>query len=111
MVKVGVIGTGYWGRHHLRIFSKLKCELVGIADVDPRRIDLAKEYHTGFYTDYKKLLKKVDAVSIVTPPSIHYKIAKKAISSGKHVLLEKPFVFKVKEARILAALAKSQRIS
>lgn len=111
MLKIGVIGTGYWGKHHLRIFSKLPCKVVGIADIDPQKEKLADEFQVSFFTDYKKLLKKVDAVSIVTPPVTHYKLARKALKAGKHVLLEKPFVFKPKEAQELKGLAESSRLT
>lgn len=106
MIRIGVIGTGYWGKHHLRIFSKLPCDLIGIADIDPAKEILAKEYKVKFYTDYKKLLKKVDAVSIVTPALTHYQIAKKALKMRKHVFIEKPFVFLKKQARDLIKLSK-----
>lgn len=105
MLKIGIIGVGYWGKHHLRVFSKLPCDLIGIADLDPAKEKLAKEYKIKFFTDFKKLLKKVDAVSIVTPPFTHFKIAKKALQQGKHVLVEKPFVLTKKEALELISMA------
>jgi predicted dehydrogenase len=108
MLKVGVIGSGYWGKHHLRIFSNIPCELIGIADIDPSKEVLAKQYGVGFFQDFRKLLKKVDAVSIVTPPSTHFDLAKKALRAGKHVLLEKPFVTDSREANILKNLAKER---
>lgn len=109
MLKIGIIGTGYWGKHHLRVLSNLNCELVGIADIDLAKEVLAREYKIRFFTDYKKLLKKVDAVSIVTPPSTHFKIARKALLQGKHVLVEKPFVTTKKEAETLVEIAKDKK--
>lgn len=106
MLKIGIIGTGYWGKHHLRVFSKLPCELIGICDIDPTKEILAKEYKVKFFTDYKKLLKKVDAVSIVTPALTHYKIAKKALKLHKHVFIEKPFVLVKRQAEELIKISK-----
>lgn len=109
MIKIGLIGTGYWGKHHLRTFAKLDCELVGIADIDISKESLAREYSIKFFTDYKKLLKKVEAVSIVTPPSTHFSIAKKALKKGKHVFIEKPFVFEKRQATELISIAEKQK--
>ncbi len=108
MIKIGIVGTGYWGKHHLRTFAKSDCKLVGICDIDPQKKILADSYGVKFFTDYKKLLKKVDAISIVTSPGSHYQIARKALRLGKHVLVEKPFVLKSKEARELMTLAKER---
>lgn len=110
MIKLGIIGTGYWGKHHLRIFSALPCDLVGIADIDSSKKKLAEDYGVAFFQDFKKLLKKVDAVSIVTPPATHSKIARKALMSGKHVLLEKPFVMKKEEAVELGKIANNKSL-
>lgn len=106
MTKIGIIGTGYWGKHHLRAFSQSECEIVGICDIDPQKKALADSYGIKFFADYKKLLRKVDAISIVTSPATHYSIAKKALKLGKHVLVEKPFVLNTKEAKELIKLAK-----
>lgn len=107
MVKIGIIGTGYWGKHHLRTFSQSKCEVVGICDLDPQKRELADSYGVKYYSEYKKLLKKVDAISIVTSPVSHFVIAKKALKQGKHVLVEKPFVLRIKEGRELIELARA----
>lgn len=105
MIKIGIIGTGYWGKHHLRIFSQSDCELVGIADLDKSKKILADQHNVRFFTDYRKLINLVDAVSIVTPPSTHFDIARYALENGKHVLVEKPFVLKINEGKTLINLA------
>lgn len=110
MVKIGIIGTGYWGKHYLRILTRLPCQLSGIADIDPEKEKLAAQYNVAFYSDYRKLIKKSDAVAIVTPPVTHYPIAKKALKKGKHVLLEKPFVFRIQEVKELKKIAEKNRL-
>ena len=110
MLKIGVIGAGYWGKNHVRVFSELNCELVGIADSDPAKESLAKKHGTKFFTDYKELLKKVDAVSIVVPADLHYTVAKECLLAGKHVLIEKPFVLDEKEGEELIKIARANNL-
>lgn len=113
-VKVGLIGTGKWGNNHLRVYSELqkqgKCELVGIADIDPSKKELADELGTWFTTDFKDLLKKVDAVSVVVPTTFHYDIVKYCLNAGKHVLVEKPITLKSEQAKELVDLAKEKSL-
>lgn len=93
MVRVGVIGAGVMGEHHIRVYSTLKdVDLVGIADVSKDRVfSLAQKYGTAAYTDYNKLLSEgLDAVSIAVPTAMHRDVALGAIDAGVSVLLEKP---------------------
>ena len=110
MLKIGLIGCGYWGKHYLRILSRLPCELIGIADTDPQKKKLAESFGVKYFREIPKLLKKVDAVAVVTPPETHYKIARLALRRGKHVLLEKPFVFKSSQATELREMALNSRL-
>lgn len=109
-VRVGVIGAGKWGVNHLRAYSSLPCTLVGISDVDPKKKELADQYKTQFFTDYKKLLSLVDAVSVVVPTDLHYSVVKECLNAGKHVLVEKPITLDSKQARELVELAKSKKL-
>ncbi|MCX7942807.1 MAG: Gfo/Idh/MocA family oxidoreductase [Dictyoglomaceae bacterium] len=107
-IKVGVVGVGYLGQHHVRIFSELPyVELVGIADINEKRVrEMASLYQVPFYTtDYKDLLDKVDAVSIVTPTSSHFRIAKDFLEKGVHIFVEKPVTQTLEEAEKLVELA------
>src|SRR3989344_5941966 len=105
MIKIGLIGCGYWGKHYLRLLSQLPCQLIGLADINPEKKQLADHFGIAYFSDYRKLLKKVSAVAIVTPQASHYQIARIALSKDKHVLLEKPFVFKTKQAQKLQNMA------
>ncbi len=100
MVKVGVVGVGYLGRHHARVFSELDdVRLAGIVDVDGGRAkEIAEKYGCNAYLDYRELLRKVDALSIVTPTTAHYEIARECIRAGKDVLIEKPITATLEEA-------------
>lgn len=110
MVKIGVIGAGKWGKNHLRIFSELDCELVGLADINPKMEELAKQYNIKFFRDYNELLKNVEAVTVVAPTNLHYKIVKDCLLKDKHVLVEKPITLNSNEAKELIDLAKERRL-
>ena len=89
-IKVGVIGTGYLGRHHARIYSEIEgAELVALIDTDLEKAQkLADEYNCKAYSDYRDIIDKLDAVSIVTPTIYHHKIALDCLNAGKDLLVE-----------------------
>ncbi|OHE55336.1 MAG: hypothetical protein A2027_02390, partial [Thermodesulfovibrio sp. RBG_19FT_COMBO_41_18] len=99
----GVIGVGYLGQHHERIYSELEnVELTAVVDIDKKKADaFAEKYGCKAYYDYKHILNEVDAVSIVTPTTTHYSIALDCIKAGKDILIEKPITMNVKEAEKL----------
>ncbi|MFC1729987.1 Gfo/Idh/MocA family protein [candidate division KSB1 bacterium] len=110
LVKIGVIGAGKWGVNHIRSLSKLDCGLVGLADPDPKKEDLAKEHNIKFFKDYKKMLPLVDAVTIVVPTDLHYDVVKDCLENGKHVLVEKPITLVSERAKELVELARSKNL-
>ncbi len=100
-MKVGVIGTGAMGQHHIRVYSELpQVDLVGVADIDEARVkEQAARYRTEAFTDYTRLLQQdLDAVSITVPTLMHRKIALAAIDAGVNVLVEKPIADTLKHA-------------
>ena len=100
-IKVGVIGVGTMGQHHVRLFSMIHgVELVGISDTNQSALkQISGKYHVKGCPDYHTLLsEKPDAVSIAVPTSMHFRTALDAISQGCHVLLEKPIAGNTKEA-------------
>jgi UDP-N-acetylglucosamine 3-dehydrogenase len=109
-VKVGVIGAGKWGVNHLRVYSQLDCELSGLADVNYERKRLADEYKISFFKDYRKLLPKVDAVSVVVPTDLHYGVVMDCLKAGKHVLVEKPITLNSEEASELVSFAQEKNL-
>jgi predicted dehydrogenase len=104
-VKAGVIGVGYLGQHHARIYSELEgADLIGVVDIDARKADaFAEKYHCAAFYDYRDILEKVDALSIVTPTTSHYSIAIDCLKAGKDILIEKPITVTVEEADELIA--------
>ncbi|HOP95490.1 MAG TPA: Gfo/Idh/MocA family oxidoreductase [Dictyoglomaceae bacterium] len=112
-VKVGVVGVGYLGQHHVRIFSELPTvELVGIADIDYKRAkEIASLYNVPFVTqDYKDLFDKIEAVSIVTPTKVHFPISKEFLERGIHIFLEKPVTQTLEEAESLLDIASGKEL-
>ena len=99
-IKVGVVGVGYLGQHHARIYSKMPgVELVGVVDIDADRANaIAVQTGTQAYNDFRALLSKVQAVSIVVPTVLHHEIALKFLQAGVDVLLEKPMTETLQEA-------------
>lgn len=109
-VKVGVIGVGYLGQHHARIFSELEgVELVGVSDNDIRRAnEISGAYGYRAFERYSDMVEQTDAVSIVTPTTTHYAIARECLGAGKDVFIEKPITENLEEARGLVAEAENR---
>lgn len=107
MLKVGVLGAGHLGKIHLRLLQQSeKYELVGFYDPDQGNADkVAAEFGYRKFDTIAKLIHAVDVVDIVTPTLSHYKCAKVAIKSGKHVFIEKPISNTIEEAEEMIALA------
>ncbi len=111
MIRAAVIGAGYLGRHHARIYGALARETGGVelsvvCDTDIARArEVAETYGARPCTDYMEALALVDAVSIVTPTVSHYAIAADCLTAGKDVLLEKPVCSTLAEAQKLSALS------
>ena len=105
-INIGVIGVGDLGQHHAKHYSKIPgINLVGVYDIDLKRSAyIAKKYKTIGFTDLKKLIDNVNALSIVTPTSNHFETAKLWIKNKKHVFIEKPITVDLKQADILLKL-------
>ena len=110
-IRVAVIGVGYMGQRHARIFSEIEnASLVGVCDQSEEcRNNISSLYKTTAYSDYRQLIGKVDCVSIATPTKFHYSIAKDFLKNGVHVLVEKIITSEEKEASELIRLAKKNK--
>lgn len=106
-VRVGVIGIGNMGWHHARVLSLLRdAELVGVADPDPDRGQLAVEqFNCRWFASYQDMLPEVEAVCIAVPTLLHHRVGMACFHAGVHVLIEKPIAATQQEAAELSAEA------
>ncbi|MEO8578928.1 MAG: Gfo/Idh/MocA family oxidoreductase [Gemmatimonadales bacterium] len=108
--RVGVVGAGSLGFHHIRILRDLPgIQFSGFAEAKPeRRTEVEKELRVKSHPTLESLLEASDAVVIVVPTSAHFAIASAAIGQGKHVFIEKPITTTLEEADSLLDLAKKK---
>ena len=107
-IRAAVVGVGYLGRFHAQKYALLEdCSLVGVVDIQPEIASrVAAEVQATAYGDFRALLGKVDAVSVVTPTPTHYDIARAFLESGAHVLVEKPITETTAQADRLISVAR-----
>ncbi len=108
--RVGVVGTGYLGRFHALIYSRMtNVELVGIVDSHAETAaKVAAECDCKAYARSQELIGKVDAVSIVVPTTAHLEEARPFLEQGIHMLLEKPIATTCDEGREIVQLAEEK---
>ncbi|GBD28338.1 scyllo-inositol 2-dehydrogenase (NAD(+)) [bacterium HR31] len=111
-LRVGVVGLGKWGRHHVRIYHQLpEAHLVAVVSPNPEEVaEFSARYRVPGFLDHRELVGKVDAVSVVAPTVHHYAIARDLLQAGVHVLVEKPITARVEEARELVGLARARNL-
>lgn len=110
MLRIGVIGYGYWGPNLARNFHHSPLwSLVRVADFQPARREAAARDCPGVETcaDPEPILRApdIDAVAIATPIATHFDLALAALRAGKHVLVEKPMTDDAGQAERLVAEA------
>lgn len=110
MIRIGVIGYGYWGPNIVRNFHAHECsEVVLVCDQNPKCLERLKKAHPSipFTTDANEVIKSpnIDLVAVVTPVWTHFELAKAALENGKHIFVEKPFTCSVLQAEELIELA------
>jgi len=114
-MKVAIVGIGYWGPNLVRNFlNNDSVDTVICYDLDKNRLDhVLKQFPIiKIANDYQEILdnSKIDAVVISTSVSSHFSLAKKALESGKHVLVEKPLTANCKDAETLNKIARREKL-
>jgi predicted dehydrogenase len=105
-VRVGVVGAGSMGRNHARVYSQLAdAELVGVADADHDTAEAVAATYATSVSDVTELCEEADAVSIAVPTAQHADVARRCITAGLAVLVEKPFVAEAASGEALIELA------
>jgi predicted dehydrogenase len=115
MIRVGVIGYGYWGPNIVRNFNSYEgSKVVSVCDRDGKALTRAKKAYPNVraVNDCNELIcaPDIDAVVIVTPVFTHYEIAKEALLQGKHVFVEKPFTYTAAQAQELLELGDRKKL-
>ncbi len=109
-LKNAVVGVGSLGQHHARNYAEIaaigETEFVGVCDSNEENArTIAEKNNCDYFTDWRELLDKVDAVSIVTPTETHCEIACAFLEKGVNVLVEKPFAKTLAEADLIIEAA------
>jgi len=111
---VAVIGTGFWGKNHARVYTELaETDLIAICDIDAERArSVAKQFGVKSYVNTGSMLKNkdIEAVSICSWSTSLAKEALKALKAGKHALVEKPMAANSKQAQKLLQTAEKEAL-
>jgi len=107
-LKVGVVGVGYLGSIHARIYQRMSnVILAGVMDTDVEAGErIATECGCTFIRDVGQMLDQVDAVSVVVPTSVHREITEPFLENRIPVLLEKPVAHTLGDAEAIVELAR-----
>ncbi len=113
-LKLGVLGTGSLGKEHARIYANLaasgRIQFAGVHDSNAEVArKVAEKSRVPFFASLPETLAACDALSIVTPTSTHFALARTALVAGKHLLVEKPMTDNAAEAAELVQLAQKNR--
>lgn len=106
MIKIGVIGYGYWGPNLVRNFAETPgLTLAGVVDLDHKKLETVKKRFPGVKTTtrFQDLVEDpaIDAIAVATPVSTHFELGMAALKAGKHLWLEKPMTVTLMQARRL----------
>jgi predicted dehydrogenase len=115
MIRMGVIGYGYWGPNIVRNFNANDgSKVVAVCDLNPKTLERVRKIYPEIRTlaDSNELIKAkdIDVVAVVTPVFTHHELARKALEEGKHVFVEKPFTYTTRQAEDLLNLAEQKRL-
>jgi len=106
---VAVIGTGFWGKNHARVYKESAAtNLIAVCDTNAERAKaIADQFGVKAYTNSSRMLRNeaIEAVSVCTWSTMLAKEALKALNAGKHVLVEKPMATNTKQAKKLLKAA------
>ena len=116
MIRVGVIGYGYWGPNVVRNFQGIDyARVAAVCDKNPAALKRLHQTYPDIATtsDSSELLtsKDIDAIAVITPVRTHFGLAKAALENGKHVFVEKPFTSSTQQADELIDLAENKNLT
>jgi predicted dehydrogenase len=115
MVKIGVIGYGYWGPNLVRNFAETNgAAMAAVADLDPKKLELVRKRYPTVHTttSFQELLNdpNIDAIAVATPVNTHFELGMAVLKAGKHLWLEKPMTETSLQARQLVEEAAKRNL-
>jgi len=111
-MKIVQIGTGGWGKNHIRILSQLGV-LSAVCDANVQRsMEYGKKYSVNHYSSIDDLIncEEFDGALVITPTSTHSEIASKLLQAKKHVFVEKPLTYKSEDGQRMVELAEKNKL-
>jgi predicted dehydrogenase len=108
-IRTAVVGIGHLGRHHARILGALDgVRLTAVVDtIEDRASAAAASTGATAFTDYRRIIGEVQAVTIAVPTELHHQVALPFLERGTAVLVEKPMARTLKEAGEMIAAARA----
>jgi len=115
VIKIGVIGYGYWGPNLVRNFTEVsRVKLVSVVDSAPQKLELVQRRFPAVKTttDFQDLLRdpSIDAIAVATPVNTHFELGMAVLKAGKHLWLEKPMAETSLQARQLLDEANKRKL-
>ena len=115
MLKIGVVGCGYWGPNIVRNFMSLPdAQVVRVCDENADRLKKVTATYPSVdgCTDHREVTEApdIDAVAVVTPVATHHRLGMAALAHGKHLFMEKPFTATVPEAEALVEMGRKKNL-
>jgi len=113
MLKIGIIGTGYFGEIHIKVLLKLKTifKIIGFFDISEKKSkEITKKYNIPLLK-LEKLIHESEVVNITSKTDTHFKLIKLALKEKKHVFVEKPMCETLNEIKIIKNLKKSLKVN
>jgi predicted dehydrogenase len=115
MIKIGIIGYGYWGPNLVRNFAETQgASVAAVADLSPKQLELVARRYPGVKTttDFQDLLRdpSIDAIAVATPVSTHFELGMAVLRAGKHLWIEKPMTETSLQARQLIDEAEKRKL-
>jgi predicted dehydrogenase len=116
MIRLGIIGYGYWGPNLLRNFAELSSvKVVAVADLDPKKLELASRRYPTIKTTpfFQDLITDpaINAIAVATPVSTHFELGMAILKAGKHLWLEKPMTETSLQAEMLVDEAEKRSLT
>jgi len=116
MIKIAIVGCGYWGPNLVRNFHSLSdCRVKKICDVDAKRLSHLKSLYPQVETtsEYDDVINDtgIDAVAIATPVQSHFEIACRCLRVGKHTFIEKPMASSTEQCKQLIEIAQAKHLT